>query len=693
MFDDKPFVKDFGQAGKRDSGRLLDKLGGADGYKTGYTWTPNGWVRLQTHGGLPRTYEIKKDKETPEKIPDYYIFQVATKYTISWPSTPIPTTWEANHWLSMDPKIVLSEVSVTSRGNCEWFGNSPKVVTWFGLNSSGRQASMMFYPKASGLTTYQPLPPETRKDTRREAVWVDGEKWFDLPDEYAPVCAAMNGELLRVVAINQDMCGTTTIYAKDGTAGNHVASVSTSPLYLYEGTQDAMTLMRTIDIDIPEGGVGSYIFVQSAFFDKAGEKFAGIIGFPKSGTYTQVNICEFSFSSGAMTLNKVASKDVNKHTTAVSESLVARPPTGLPVSSPGWLIKNSNENGWSLGKEYPIAIEYRHSDGKLVALYRNEITGYWDFAQDGYGMYSDNDEYEFGFINVGDICDANLESMNAAYAAQGLSTPTPEYFIVAPNTPLPIGTSLPTPSGCYPGTTRSDGNTGYDRQEFIWWYSARKDFASLNTKELIDIHYELRDMDDSVISSGFKKRKYLKHLYCDKYIVGQHTRGPVTLEEKTVYRLNPTNGTTFPFVVTKVVPDSLSLAATYSVVGGDIPDPVEYEEDEYDIVAADLRIGVYVIKTPSGRNVINGFPSRDTGNWIDKEDSLPDEESEHRYLDLVNPPFGIEALTTYKNSAHVVFSKVDSWNSSPVIAHWSPSTGTTDITTGSPHEAPIYFKG
>ena len=69
MAKDDDFFKDFGQVGRTAARKMLDRTEGSSGYKTTYTWTPDGFVRMQTHGGFPRTYPVRRKPDAPPPVP------------------------------------------------------------------------------------------------------------------------------------------------------------------------------------------------------------------------------------------------------------------------------------------------------------------------------------------------------------------------------------------------------------------------------------------------------------------------------------------------------------------------------------------------------------------------------------------------------------------------------------------------
>lgn len=703
MFDDDKPVKDFGFAGRSKTRGVLDKLGGQGEFRTGYALTPNGWVMLKTHGGLPRTYPTQlstRPIEEEEIIPDYHIFQVTTRADMDWPATPIATTATMNYWASKDPRIDLEEVSTTAKGDCEWFGASPRVVTWFGLNSSGRQASSLFYWRMTTLSRHKPLAHSSRRQIQREAVWVDGEKWFDLPLNRAPLCAAMAGDLLRVIAIDQTAFATTAAFAKDGTGGTNLAEISGSVLYLYEGTKDAMTMMRTVTFDLGSGT--GYIFLQSLFFSPDGEKAAGIIGITGYGSSLDQRIVEVSFSDGGIPVFKKSCRYSESGWIDEYENWRYTFPTGLPVDD-GNYVRQFGKHGTSPGGFRPsygvtktkvaVAVEYRHSDGKLCVLNRKYVTATGpEYIQmsDFEGLITPD---EFEYLATGEIYDNNLEAHTEACIAAGI-TPTTAGLIEAPNRPLP-GNDLTGRygAGAYPGSTSTPPGVyvSFERQDYVWIIKRRREHFVYDWRIAKDIHYELEDIDGNSLSEKYSSRTsnvYSLRLEEQTVEYGHE----IITEPQDLAAIGP-NGT-FPYTVTNVFirsgEDSFSSTSTTII-------DKEETEDGHDIIAADLRKGIYVLKTPSGRQVVSGFPTHNSGNVIAAKlpPGFPEGEEEDMLLqitDLEKPYFGIEHMTLYKSGNHLVFSMQDVWSGGTSLAHWSPSAGISSISTGAPHEAPIYFR-
>lgn len=698
MFDDKdPFVKDFGFAGRDRTRRALEKLGGADDFRSGYIWTPNGWVLMRTHGGLPRTYPVDlKPVEEEEVIPDYHVFQVATLVDIAWPATPFATTWTGDHWLSNDPKIVLTEETVTARGNCEWFGYSTHVVTWFGLNSSGRQASTTFFHKRSGFSRYWSLPHALRATTQREAVWVDGEKWFDLPTNRAPMCAAMCGDLLRVIAVDtSSFAGAHARFAKDGTAGNNVAEETNGLLYLYEGTADSMIMMRTVTID--SGPYNLYTFLQSFFFSPDGEKAVGIVGIKEGMTVTVTpRIIEIVFSTGEKSINRIGVQTVGTEYGDLEWEI--KRPTGLPdggevvvakasgdpsgVSSPGNSISAS-------GIQYVVAAEYKHATGELVFLYRKEYNVFGDPITQDYASALVAD-FEYYSLTTGGICDANHASISAAYALKGWGPP--DNYGVGYG-PVP-GDGTPSGGGEY-GWSPTGGGL-YTRRDYVWGVKKRFHNYVGGSRSIKDIHYVRKDADGNDIGDFFSRQGAIRHTraYNTSLFDG-------FLSEP--YEVVPTTGYTggdpnIPFDWNPIMFSNPTWQNGQGSSENTVLIDRDEEDDGFDIVACDLRTDTYVVQTPTGRNVVRGFPTHKSGNWIPgvlswttKTD--PEDGSIIEISDLVAPFFGIECLTAYNDGNHLVFSESDAWGGGTTLAHWSPSTGKTIISEGAPHEGAIYFRG
>lgn len=697
MFDDNPFVKDFGNVGKRDSGRVIEKLGDANGCRTGYSWTPDGWVRLQTHGGVPRTYpvtmNVKMDDVPP--IPDHYIFQMLPRVEIGWPSSPIATTAELLYQSSKDPAIVVEETETNAKGDCEWFGASPRVVTWFGLNSSGRQASSMFYWRMSTLSRHKPVAHSVRREIQREAVWVDGEKWFDLPLNRAPVCAAMCGDLLRVIAIDQTLAGTTTEFSNGGSSGTNLAEIISSPLYLYEGTQDAMTMMRTVTFDL--GSHSGYMFLQSFFFSQDGEKAVGIIGIKTGAKTVEPRIIEVAFGSGAETVNKSAVQTLGVESGELVWEITR--PTGLPSGGDVVIASASGDPSGTTtpfntisasGIQYAVAAEYRHSDGKLVFLYRKEFSVYGDPITQEYASTLVKD-FEYYRLDTGDICDSNHDSIVAAYAAKGQTAPE-DYGI---RTGLPgYGDGTPSGGGSYGWSPT--GGTSYSRRDYVWGVKKQYSNSLSGSRALEDVHYVVKDVDGNELSDFFSKQKSLVHTrVCDTDSYNGFPSDPFSVVPTTLY----TGGTpNIAFGMDLVTFTDTGWVNGAGSSGGMTLIDVDESADDFDILACDLRTDTYVVKTPSGRNVIRGFPSNKSGNWTPgildwTTKTAPEDVSSLTISDLDTPFFGIENMASYLGGGHIVFSSTDIWSGGTLLSHWSPSAGISAISTSGQYEAPIYFRG
>lgn len=711
MFDDDKPVKDFGFAGRSKTRGVIDKLGGQGEFRTGYALTPNGWVMLKTHGGLPRTYPTQlstRPIEEEEIVPDYHIFQVTTRAEMDWPATPIATTATMSHWVSKDPRIDLEELSTTAKGDCEWFGASPHVVTWFGLNSSGRQASSLFYWRMTSLSRHKPLAHSSRRQIQREAVWVDGEKWFDLPLNRAPLCAAMAGELLRVIAVDQTAFGVTAAFAKDGTGGTNLAEISGSPLYLYEGTKDAMTMMRTVTFDLGTGT--GYVFLQSLFFSPDGEKAAGIIGITGYGSSLDQRIVEVSFADGGIPVFKKSCRYAESYLRDDDDNWIYQLPTGLPADDGSYLrpfttdgrpVVSANHQlfgplYWLDKTKVAVAVEYRHSDGKLCVLNRRYIKRYGpDHVQlSDFELIPD----EFEHLETGEIFDENISAFVEACIAVGNTPPAQPYSnIVAPNRTKPRG-EADDPywpywgGGAFPGTSRTDGIVGYERQDYVWATKKKYTHYLDINREAEGIQYRLEDIDGNPLSGNYSSRS--SDVYTMRFVTKETTyEGGITSSTVEHSMTGPFGTTTYTQTHVSVETEGSTETTLLDTM---IVNRSE-SEDGYDIVAADLRKGVYVLDTPSGRQVVSGFPANNIANDLTLRlpPGFPEDEEEDmllQILDLEKPYFGIEHMTLYKSGNHLVFSMQDVWSGGTSLAHWSPSSGISAISTGAPHEAPIYFR-
>jgi len=134
-------VKDFANMGRRDARKALDAMGGPDTIRSKIVQTPNGPVRVRTHGGLPRSYPLGGPPEVPVPVPSEPTQFLTLPVSEDHPNGYAPADMSsAHHWLKwnsaqMPPNAVVdSATNALQPGELVEESSIPALVgrhTWY----------------------------------------------------------------------------------------------------------------------------------------------------------------------------------------------------------------------------------------------------------------------------------------------------------------------------------------------------------------------------------------------------------------------------------------------------------------------------------------------------------------------------------------------------------------------------------
>jgi len=669
------------------------------GIRKRYRTNPDGSVTmLKTRAGWPQftTTEVKKTTTPP--TPAMVIFQAYPYATIPWPSSPFPLSWKGDHATSKLAALSLATTSETAKGNATWVG-ATKVVSWFGLSSFGPNDTSLFSPKNTEVTRYNLIGmSSSREGIQPECVWVDGVAKFNVPSPYRVICAALVGDVLRVVLYNRTMITMSTAHAAGGSGGNNVAYRMTSPLLLQEiSNLGAGSVLSSATIDvIPVGNYWPYSLIQNFRFNADGSRFAGLVGY-YTGTVPMVpRVVEYEFSSRTKTVDLRYGDEVERFSNIPTypsdpyyTSFVVD--TGLPVLNPGYIKFTYDPSGSGYSEEIPLAVGYA-GGATLRTLVKKvqygAITREDDVVRDRFSslaaypsenLSTDNEYIKF---DVEDLADANHAALNAARAAVGLGP--------APVTAANYGPVNPTLfSGVPDNNERESGAYIVDSKPiFLWACVAKRRYTISDHRAYTIERFELHDSSGEKVSGGYDRAVSVttnKHRVIENATGTQAWTASAVFDVTTEERSVSNNGQTATYEVSVV---SLSYAKTY-LTNGVAPDPVVEEDDGVDnIVAADLRFGRYIREQSGVRSVATALPSRSYPWSIPFDANLPDVEKSLLFDNLTKPVFGISAFAIHGSGGNAVFAQTDPWGGGNQLSYW----GSGSAVFSGPFEAPIYFR-
>lgn len=259
--------------------KTLDNLGGSDQFRTKIVQTPNGKVRVRTHGGLPRSYPLDGvvQQDVPASLKRYFAFY--TSMTATGADSPVV----ADACRFDKPVESKREGSFGMYGNCTW--HSPSItLTWHGIGRSDRHAS------SASMTAMD----RRVGDKYHGIIWKDGKEFARLPGLPAlfgsrpcVVSAAMNGETLRAISI-VEIPWDTIAYC-----GENYDKIATLALYEKPAGEE-IQLVRTVEFDAA--------MLQSCWFNQSGTKAIGMM----ASEVNQGVVFELDFSTGAISNLAVA---------------------------------------------------------------------------------------------------------------------------------------------------------------------------------------------------------------------------------------------------------------------------------------------------------------------------------------------------------------------------------------------------
>lgn len=663
-------------------------------FRKRYRKNPDGsTTMLRTRGGFPQfTTTDGKAPPAPIKRSLIGIFQAYAISPIDFPSSAFNEEWTATHAVSRVVPLSIRDLPATAKGNCEWFGDGPHVVSWFGLNGFGRQANSLFNYKASGYTRYGFTAGSGRTGMQREYVWVDGKVAFSPNSPNAVLCAGMSGDTLRVVTYTRGLVEISTSHAKDGPVGTSTSWKFTSPLKLWEITGGTAYQVGEISPVTPESGL-RYGFVQSFFFDPSGNYFAGIVGYyVGAGSPMNVFVEEWEFSSATKVLNTKFGDEIERHGVE-SEPTPEIINTGLPVLSPAYTRNNWSPGGYGSARRIPVAVEYHN--GALRILCKKIAEG--SIAREVISRGTNENtvshtEEEYAFLNVSGIADANLAARNAAYAAAGKSPPAiPDYYIAVYNGDHLPGEKRSGVGTVFHGQYTIPKNIGanYGHPEFVWALKSTRYYQGYDNKYYKTESYEVLDRSGGVVSDGYVR---LSHVDMTRYLeLWRIVSRSVDFVQTPRTISTSVDGTAIVFEVTEV---TIELGPwEYN----DSPAPDDNTVDEYteepdadDILAVDLRHDLYVVKQGGSVSMRTGFPTK--SGWEPPfEQNLDDIEAAVVINELEKPLLGVSSLTTFHDGSHCVYAKTNPWDGGAIqLSYWN--SGAESPLFDSPHEAPIFYR-